>query len=150
MSCAVIPHPCSAVMALGAKYKETVGDVERKHKEEVGVMGIAPRLRCTCDKESSLHGGNASGGPIHLRGSSLITVAPLRAPCLAYQVSSLMSELCTGGAKELGVGVAPGMVGRLLAYSRSVAHYPTAIKEVSKKGVRETGVTCCVAGSAEI
>lgn len=49
-------------------------------------------------------------------------------PC---QVSALIEELAKGGAAELGITLQPGTVERLLAYGRSVAHYPTAVKEVS-------------------
>ncbi|GFR42479.1 hypothetical protein Agub_g3389 [Astrephomene gubernaculifera] len=45
------------------------------------------------------------------------------------EISDLVSELCTAGAAELGVQLAGGEVERLRAYARSVAHYPTAIKE---------------------
>eukprot|EP00983_Pelagomonas_calceolata_P071680 1151362-Pelagomonas_calceolata.AAC.10 len=45
------------------------------------------------------------------------------------QACSLISELAEGGARELDIALAPGAVERLLAYSRSVAHFPTAIKE---------------------
>ena len=46
------------------------------------------------------------------------------------EVSQLISELCAAGAAELGVGLAGGEVERLNAYARSVAHFPTAVKEV--------------------
>ncbi len=45
------------------------------------------------------------------------------------EVSALMQELAAAGAKELGISLADGMVARLNAYGRSVAHYPTAVKE---------------------
>lgn len=47
------------------------------------------------------------------------------------EVSDIIQELCAAGAAELGVGLAGGEVARLLAYARSVAHFPTAVKEVS-------------------
>lgn len=34
------------------------------------------------------------------------------------------------GAADLGVPLAGGEVARLMAYARSVAHFPTAVKEV--------------------
>jgi hypothetical protein len=46
------------------------------------------------------------------------------------EVSALMSELLAAGSAALGVPEAPGAVERLLAYARSVAHFPTAVKEV--------------------
>lgn len=45
------------------------------------------------------------------------------------QVSALIAELCAAGAQALGVGLAGGEVARLNAYARSVAHFPTAVKE---------------------
>jgi hypothetical protein len=45
------------------------------------------------------------------------------------EVGALMRELAAAGAEALGVEVAPGMVERLMAYARSVAHFPTAVKE---------------------
>lgn len=67
-----------AVMAVGAKHKCTVGEVESQHTDEV---------------------------------------------------SSLIEELSGGGGKELGVTLDSGLVDRLLAYSRSVSSFPTAVKE---------------------
>ncbi|PNW77422.1 hypothetical protein CHLRE_10g435850v5 [Chlamydomonas reinhardtii] len=68
----------SAFMAVGAKHKANVGQVESAHTAEV---------------------------------------------------SDIIQELCAAGAAELGVGLAGGEVARLLAYARSVAHFPTAVKE---------------------
>lgn len=45
------------------------------------------------------------------------------------EVSALISELLAAGGAALGVPTAPGAVERLNAYSRSVAHFPTAVKE---------------------
>ena len=45
------------------------------------------------------------------------------------EVGSLIEELATGGAAELGVCLDDGYIERLHAYSRSVAHFPTAVKE---------------------
>jgi hypothetical protein len=45
------------------------------------------------------------------------------------EVGALMRELAAAGAAALGVEVAPGMTERLMAYARSVAHFPTAVKE---------------------
>lgn len=67
-----------AFMAVGAKHKCNVGDVEAKHNAEV---------------------------------------------------SALMSELLAAGGAALGVPEAPGAIPRLNAYARSVAHFPTAVKE---------------------
>lgn len=67
-----------AFMAVGAKHKCTVGDVESQYTEEV---------------------------------------------------SKLIQELGNGGSQKLGVSLDDGLIERLLAYSRSVASFPTALKE---------------------
>jgi hypothetical protein len=48
----------------------------------------------------------------------------------AAEVSALLDELLDAGSAALGVPRAPGAVERLMAYARSVAHFPTAVKEV--------------------
>ncbi len=45
------------------------------------------------------------------------------------EVSALFAELAAAGSQELGVQLDAGVVERLNAYSRSVAHFPTAVKE---------------------
>ncbi len=45
------------------------------------------------------------------------------------QLAGLVSELCSAGEAELGVKLEPGAIDRLCAYARSVAHFPTAVKE---------------------
>jgi len=45
------------------------------------------------------------------------------------EVGSLIEELGAGGAAELGVSLDSGFAERLHAYSCSVAHFPTAVKE---------------------
>jgi ketopantoate reductase len=45
------------------------------------------------------------------------------------EVSDLITELVAGGSAELDVKLDDGVVPRLLAYSRSVAGFPTAVKE---------------------
>ena len=47
------------------------------------------------------------------------------------QLSTLISELAASGEAELKVQLDEGVMERLLAYSRSVASFPTAVKEVS-------------------
>lgn len=49
----------------------------------------------------------------------------------AVQLSTLIGELASAGEAELGVQLDDGVQERLLAYSRSVASFPTAVKEVS-------------------
>lgn len=48
------------------------------------------------------------------------------------EVSGLIRELLATGSAALGVPEAPGAVERLNAYARSVAHFPTAVKEVGR------------------
>ena len=49
------------------------------------------------------------------------------------QLSILIGELASAGEAELGVQLGDGVLERLLAYSRSVASFPTAVKEVSQQ-----------------
>lgn len=51
------------------------------------------------------------------------------ADCL--QVATLIAELSSAAAVEKGIVFEDGMEERLCAYSRAVAHFPTAVKEVS-------------------
>ena len=46
-------------------------------------------------------------------------------------MAQLIDELAKGGEKELGVKLQDGTVPRLASYAESVAHFPTAVKEVS-------------------
>ncbi|KAG6516910.1 uncharacterized protein LOC122055348 [Zingiber officinale] len=45
------------------------------------------------------------------------------------EVESLIAELASAAAAEKGITFEGGMVDRLCAYSRAVAHFPTAVKE---------------------
>ncbi|OMO73905.1 hypothetical protein COLO4_26789 [Corchorus olitorius] len=45
------------------------------------------------------------------------------------EVSSLIAELASAAAAEKGLTFEPAMEDRLCAYSRAVAHFPTAVKE---------------------
>lgn len=47
-------------------------------------------------------------------------------------MSTLISELASAGEAELRVQLDDGVLERLLAYSRSVASFPTAVKEASQ------------------
>jgi len=47
----------------------------------------------------------------------------------ASQLRALVDELCAAGEAALGVRLEPGAFERLAAYGRSVAHFPTAVKE---------------------
>ena len=47
------------------------------------------------------------------------------------QLSTLITELASSGEAELKVKLDDGVMERLLAYSRSVASFPTAVKEAS-------------------
>jgi hypothetical protein len=46
------------------------------------------------------------------------------------QVSSLIVELASAAAAEKGLVFEEAMEDRLCAYSRTVSHFPTAVKEV--------------------
>ena len=58
----------------------------------------------------------------------LLPMLPGR-PYAHHQVSKLITELAASGQAELGITLDTGYVERLLAYARSVAHFPTALKE---------------------
>ena len=47
----------------------------------------------------------------------------------ADQMRALVAELCAAGEAELSVSLPEGAYERLMAYGRSVSHFPTAIKE---------------------
>jgi len=47
----------------------------------------------------------------------------------ADQLRALVTELCAAGEEALGVKLPDGVYDRLAAYGRSVAHFPTAVKE---------------------
>ena len=57
------------------------------------------------------------------------------------QVVNLIKELAAAAAAEKGIEFDSGIEGRLCAYARSVAHFPTAVKEVN---------SCCTWVSSEI
>jgi hypothetical protein len=57
------------------------------------------------------------------------------------QVSRLIVELAGAGQADLGIMLDAGYVERLLAYARSVAHYPTAMKEFSWRNGWFHGIT---------
>lgn len=48
-----------------------------------------------------------------------------------FQVSDLIAELASAAAAEKGLAFEEGLEERLCAYSRAVAHFPTAVKEVN-------------------
>lgn len=50
---------------------------------------------------------------------------------LFSQVASLIAELASAAAEERGLTFDAGIEERLCAYSRAVAHFPTAVKEAS-------------------
>ena len=61
----------------------------------------------------------------------------MTAPCawsllLWRQVTELIEELDVAGCEALGLRPDTGTVPRLLAYARSVAGFPTAVKEVRR------------------
>ena len=50
-----------------------------------------------------------------------------------FQLSSLITELASAAASEKGLKFEEAMEERLCAYSRAVAHFPTAVKEVNDR-----------------
>ena len=78
-----------------------------------------------------------------------------RLPCI-LQVMVLMAELGRAGAIELGIQLNPGVVERLMSYAESVAHFPTAVKEVCSTAKPDAPVSkgatsaasCCPLGPA--
>jgi len=50
---------------------------------------------------------------------------------LHFQLSSLITELASAASSEKGLTFEEAMEERLCAYSRAVAHFPTAVKEVN-------------------
>lgn len=69
------------------------------------------------------------------------------------EVSKLIEELAKAGEGDLHIKLDAGYVERLLAYARSVAHFPTAVKEfdwrngyfynISKKALEAGKVDPC-------
>ncbi|GMH14132.1 hypothetical protein Nepgr_015973 [Nepenthes gracilis] len=49
--------------------------------------------------------------------------------CAASRVSSLIAELASAAVAEKGIVFEESVEDRLCAYSRAVAHFPTAVKE---------------------
>ena len=60
------------------------------------------------------------------------------------QLSTLIGELASTGEAELKVQLDDGVVERLLAYSRSVASFPTAVKEASQRSVTKCNILSIV------
>jgi hypothetical protein len=58
-----------------------------------------------------------------------VTVGEVESGHMCQEVSALIAELAAAGSAALGVRLAAGVVERLNAYARSVAHFPTAVKE---------------------
>lgn len=59
---------------------------------------------------------------------------------LPFQVCSLIAELASAAAAEKGIAFENGMEDRLCAYSRAVAHFPTAVKEVNIVNPKNQGI----------
>ena len=76
---------------------------------------------------------NTSAWQLHMRSpyqaNEKVSVLAGLNPSM-HQVASLIDELAKGGEKELGVELQDGTVQRLASYAESVAHFPTAVKEV--------------------
>lgn len=60
-----------------------------------------------------------------------------------------MLELLEAGCAELGIPRAPGDMARLMAYARSVAHFPTALKEVRATASCDNDLLLCIICFAE-
>lgn len=109
-----------------------MGEVESQHTQEVQTH-VKPTIR-----GSWLHAGRHLHAPVCIescmRNMPSHQAATGRAAnivkCRRLQVSELVKELAAGGAAALDVTLDDGLVPRLLAYSRSVAGFPTAVKEV--------------------
>ena len=56
-------------------------------------------------------------------------------------MGQLIRELASSGQADLGIVLDAGYVERLLAYARSVAHFPTAIKEFAWRNGWFHGIT---------
>ena len=65
-------------------------------------------------------------------------------PLPHIQVEHLITELSAGGSQALGIQLDEGVLPRLCAYARSVAHYPTAIKEVTIPASARRRNCCCL------
>jgi len=65
------------------------------------------------------------------------------------EVSALITELLAAGSAALRVPQAPGAVARLNAYARSVAHFPTAVKEFEWRNGWFYGLSKAAAGQGE-
>ena len=84
-------------------------------------------LRNVACASEAVWGALSSGAPSGAR-STAGAVGDVEASHAA-QLRPLVDELVAAGEAELGVKLAPGAYDRLAAYGRSVAHFPTAVKE---------------------
>ena len=98
----------SAFMAVGTKHKVTVGEVEKSHTEEVSLL---IKELAAAGQVSPL--GYELQGPVWIMDTNATSYI---FGLIKYQA-------------ELGITLDKGYVERLLAYGRSVSHFPTAIKE---------------------
>lgn len=126
-------------MAVGAKHKVTVGEVEKAHEEEVRVPEAAEQcVLFFCEIPAAclpaVHTPMSIQyvvplGPATARPCRVAPECSLALPSPCHQVSRLIMELAVAGQAELGITLDAGYVERLLAYARSVSHFPTALKE---------------------
>ena len=67
------------------------------------------------------------------------------------ELRALIGELCAAGEEKLGVRLPEGAFDRLAAYGRSVAHFPTAVKELEWRNgwFYEITKAAVVAGNAD-
>jgi hypothetical protein len=107
----------SGVMLVGQKHKANVGATARGRAPSAAGLPAPAAAHA-----AALLNASASIGP------ALPQVGAVESQH-KEEVSKLFAELAAAGSKELGVQLDAGVVERLNAYSRSVAHFPTAVKE---------------------
>ena len=91
-----------------------------------GLVSVVKHTRVARAQElSDTSARSVQAGQQHRRGAGR---QHKRRP--AVQVEALIEELMTAGAAALSVDVKAGATERLCAYARSVAHFPTAVKEM--------------------
>lgn len=114
-------------MVVGASHGGiTVGEVESVHKDEVGWS--------TCIGYPTSKPLKHACTFFHLLASPhrSLKVTHILVACgvVTWQVVSLIRELKGACESKLGTTFQDGVEARLCAYTRSVAHFPTAVKEL--------------------
>ena len=91
----------------------------------IGPAGLIYGSKLVYTKDRCLSGSYCEPAPL---GENRLAVVRLH--CL-LQVETLITELAEAGSAALGVQLDEGTLPRLSAYAKSVAHFPTAVKEAS-------------------